>query len=109
MLAEVPMPSPQDKQGLEVFILQQISESLTKTNEALASLDGKVDDIGLKVNSLETLDLNSRLAAYEARLSALEHAETKVSGVKEFFGWIARQLPWLVSFGSLAYAFTHRK
>ena len=97
--AKKPEEPSEARAGLEMVVLQQIADSLQQTNAALHDLNENVQQMAIKVNTLETHDLASKFAQLRAEVDAMKLEKAETNGAIKFRKWLVTQIPWIVTLG----------
>jgi hypothetical protein len=93
----------------DLFALQQVAENMRETNTNLRALTTEVTNLGREVSALTAQNLKGEIDEMQVRLKALEEKQQLSKGGQDLWNWVLLQLPWLVGFGSLLWAFiTHK-
>jgi hypothetical protein len=93
----------------DLFALQQVADGMRETNTSLRALTTEVTNLGREVSALTAQNLKGEIDEMQIRLKALEEKAQLNRGGQELWNWVLLQLPWLVGFGSLLWAFlTHK-
>lgn len=94
---------------VDLFALQQVADGMRETNTNLRALTAEVTNLGREVSSLTAQNFKAEIDELRARVSILEERSQQTRGSLDLWNWCLSQLPWLVGFGSLLWAFlTHK-
>ncbi|KQW79703.1 hypothetical protein [Brevundimonas sp. Root1279] len=107
----MPVLKPDAVAEMHLHALRQISDSLSATNNSLATLANDVKDVRERVIRMEGEDVKGDLREVKAdlraackRLDDLETIRDRQAGALSVGGWLSKYFPWLFGLAATAAA-----